>query len=126
MKNSHNIAPDESDPRASRLEAQRDLLRHLDAWLAYRDIKKKYLALNLSVSESVLSRYLSGDTIMPLGALAQIAALLQVPPSAVLTAPPTQELGAIFDETCTEMTRIGPDHWSKLLAVARLVYAPKK
>ena len=115
--------PQNPSPRSSRLEAQQHLLRHLDAWLVRRDVKKRTLAAQLEISESVLSRYLSGDTVMPLGALAQIAAFLNVPPSALLSPPPAKELGPLFEETCTEMARIGPDHWGKLLEIARVVYS---
>ena len=109
-----------------RLEAQRKLLEHIPAWAEKKDIKQKHIANILKVSESVVSRYFSGDTIMPAGALEQIAVLLKVDRGALLSPPPGPPLGPLMEETISEMERIGPDQWAKVLEVAKGMRGPDK
>ncbi len=112
--------------RAMRLEAQKKLLEHIPAWAEKKGIKQKHIANILKVSESVVSRYFSGDTIMPAGALEQIAVLLQVDRGALLSPPPGPPLGPLMEDTIAEMERIGPDQWAKVLEVARGMRGPDK
>ena len=118
-----SLAP---EVRAIRLEAQRKLLQHIPAWAEKKGIKQKHIANILKVSESVVSRYFSGDTIMPAGALEQIAVLLQVDRGALLSPPPDPPLGPLMEETIAEMERIGPDQWAKVLEVAKGMRGPEK
>ena len=118
-----SLAP---EVRAIRLEAQRKLLQHIPAWAEKKGIKQKHIANTLKVSESVVSRYFSGDTIMPAGALEQIAVLLQVDRGALLSPPPDPPLGPLMEETIAEMERIGPDQWAKVLEVAKGMRGPEK
>lgn len=118
-----SLAP---EVRAMRLEAQRKLLEHIPAWAEKKGIKQKHIANILKVSESVVSRYFSGDTIMPAGALEQIAVLLKVDRGALLSPPPGPPLGPLMEETISEMERIGPDQWAKVLEVAKGMRGPDK
>ena len=118
-----SLAP---EVRAMRLEAQKKLLQHIPAWAEKKGVKQKHIANILKVSESVVSRYFSGDTIMPAGALEQIAVLLKVDRGALLSPPPGPPLGPLMEETISEMERIGPDQWAKVLEVAKGMRGPEK
>jgi len=118
-----SLAP---EVRAMRLEAQKKLLQHIPAWAEKKGVKQKHIANILKVSESVVSRYFSGDTIMPAGALEQIAVLLKVDRGALLSPPPGPPLGPLMEETISEMERIGPDQWAKVLEVAKGMRGPDK
>jgi predicted XRE-type DNA-binding protein len=112
--------------RAARLTAQRALLQFIPAWLKYRGLRKKHIANILEVSQSVVSRYFSGEAMMPAGALEQIAILLQADRGAILHPPPSGVLGPMMDATIQEMERLGPEQWQKVLEVARAMREPTK
>lgn len=74
------------------LAHQRELLQYIPAWLRFRGLGQKDIALHLGVSEASVSKWLSGGDAMKVGALQQIAVLLQADPGDLLTAPPAAGL----------------------------------
>lgn len=113
---SRSLSPEQ---RTERLAAQRDLLRYVPDWAKFRGIRQKSLAEGLGVTEGVMSRYFSGETIMPVGALRKIAVLLDAHVGDVIRPPPADGLGKLMEDTLNEMDRLGPEQWEKLLQVAR-------
>jgi predicted XRE-type DNA-binding protein len=107
------------EQRRRRLDYQRQQLRHISDWLGYRDLNQKHIANILGVNDSVVSRYIAGETIMPIGALREIAILLRAHEGDIIRPPPADGLGQAMEDTIKEMDRLGPDQWAKLLEIAR-------
>lgn len=107
------------ETRLRRLAHQREQLRYLPDWIRHRGLNQKQIANTLGVADSVLSRYISGETIMPAGALREIALLLKTHEGDLLRAPPGDGLGQLMEDTIREMARLGPDQWNRLLDLAR-------
>lgn len=107
------------DARQRRLAHQREQLRYIEEWLGYRGLKQKHIANALGVADSVVSRYISGETIMPAGALREIAILLMSHEGDIIRPPPSDGLGQLMEDTIKEMGRLGPDQWARLLELAR-------
>lgn len=107
------------ETRLRRLAHQREQLRYLSDWIRHRGLNQKQIANTLGVADSVLSRYISGETIMPAGAMREIALLLKTHEGDLLRAPPGDGLGQLMEDTIREMARLGPDQWNRLLDLAR-------
>lgn len=107
------------EQRAKRLTRQREQLAHVTEWLRHRGLAQKHIANILGVSEGVVSRYISGETMMPAGALREIALLLEIGEGELVRPPPGDKLGPIMEDTIREMERLGRDQWLKLLELAK-------
>lgn len=107
------------DTRQRRLAHQREQLRYVPDWLKYRNLNQKHIANTLGVADSVVSRYMSGETVMPTGALREIAILLNAHEGDIIRPPPGDGLGQLMEDTIKEMDRLGPDQWARLLDLAR-------
>lgn len=107
------------ETRARRLAHQREQLRYIPDWLRYRGLGQKHIANTLGVADSVVSRYLSGETMLPSGALREIAILLGGHEGDIIRPPPGDGLGKMMEDTIAEMERLGPEEWAKLLTMAR-------
>lgn len=108
-----------AEQRAKALAHQVETLRHIPEWLRFRGLRQKHIANALQVSESVVSRYFSGKTMMPLGALREIAVLLNAHPGDIIRPPPADGLGEQVEKTLAEMDRLGPDQWARVLELVR-------
>lgn len=98
---------------------QRELLRYVPDWLRHRGLRQKHIANALGITEGVVSRYFSGETLMPVGTLRKIAVLVQAHEGDLLRPPQDAGLGRQVEATLSEMDRLGPDRWEKVLAAAR-------
>jgi transcriptional regulator with XRE-family HTH domain len=101
------------------LENQVETLRYIPEWLRFRGLKQKHIANALEVSEGLVSRYLTGKTQMTVGMLRKIAVLLRAHPGDVVKPPPAEGLGPLMEDTISEIDRLGPEEWGKVLAIAR-------
>ncbi|MBP8296373.1 MAG: helix-turn-helix transcriptional regulator [Burkholderiales bacterium] len=107
------------ETRARRLNRQREQLAYVTDWLRHRGLTQKHIANTLGVTDSVVSRYISGETMMPAGALREIALLLEIGEGELVRPPPGDQLGPIMEDTIREMERLGRDQWLKLLELAK-------
>ena len=99
--------------------AQREMLKYLTDWLRFRSLRQKDIAIALDITEGSVSRYISGENLMPVGTLRKIAVLLKAHEGDLLKPPEEAELGPQVEETLTEMDRLGPEEWEKVLAIAK-------
>ena len=105
--------------RAEILKYQQEQLRYLTDWLRFRRLSQKHIANALGVSEGVISRYISGKAIMAVGTLRKIAVLLQASEGDLIQPPDKAGLAPQVEETLTQMDRLGPERWARILATAK-------
>lgn len=68
-------------------EQNRHALRHVKAWLKFRDMTQRRLADDLGMSEPAVSKWLRGKQAMSVAQFVRVAQLLDAKPDELLFAP---------------------------------------
>jgi transcriptional regulator with XRE-family HTH domain len=101
------------------IERNRVALRHLPAWLTFRDLTQAQLAERMSVSEATVSKWLRGHQRMSVGQLVTIAHILETPWEAMFEAPGVDGAGSRYKELAEAAQGLTEDDLRNLSAVAR-------
>lgn len=80
MSGDKKLTPEET-------EQNRAALRHVRAWLDYREMTQRRLAELLGMSEPSVSKWLQGKQVMSVAQFVQVAQLLDARPDELLFAP---------------------------------------
>lgn len=123
----HTLAMPDKIVTPAEIARNKTALRHIGAWLTFRDLTQAQLAERLSVSEATVSKWLSGRQRMSVGQLVTIAHILDTPWEALFEPPGQDGAGSRYKELAQAAQGLGSEELKHLSAIARsMARAPKQ
>ena len=101
------------------IERNRTALRHIPAWLRFRELSQVQLAERMDVSEATVSKWLQGKQRMSVGQFVLIAYILGTSPDKMLDPPGEDGSGSRYKELAESAQGLTDDELTHLAFIAR-------
>ena len=99
-------------------------LRHVPAWLRYRELTQAALAERMDVSEPTVSKWLQGKQRMAIAQLVLIAQILETPWETLFEPPPGDGTGSRYKALAEAAQGLTNEQLDNLVNTARLMVRP--
>jgi transcriptional regulator with XRE-family HTH domain len=104
---------------------QKFALRHVPAWLRYREMTRKQLAADLNTTEATVSRWINGQNAMKVEDMQRLGEVLGLPREMLCFPPPRPEREDLLVEVSHIMARMPPDRLGRWIEIGHDLTPPE-